>query len=231
MLSLLYPNDQRHSFVFVLMKALESAPSRYDRGMRWLTLGTLDHAYDWLAAHIRSGEHVLDLGCGTGALTLRAAARGAKVTAIDANPRMLAIARRRAQEASLAERITFRERSIGQLDDLPSFDAILAGLVLSELGIEILPYALDTCRHLLRPGGRLLLCDEVWPATSWLRALVAALRAPLAAVTWLLTQQTSHPLDNLETQLQAAGFSLGAQRRYALGMLLALVAERPEEVP
>ncbi|HUW96689.1 MAG TPA: class I SAM-dependent methyltransferase, partial [Anaerolineae bacterium] len=36
---------------YVLMRILESAPSRYDRGLRILTLGRLDRAYDRLASH------------------------------------------------------------------------------------------------------------------------------------------------------------------------------------
>ena len=34
---------------YVLMRILESAPRRYERGMRWLTFGHLDRAYDALA--------------------------------------------------------------------------------------------------------------------------------------------------------------------------------------
>ena len=32
--------------IYILMKILESAPSRYDTGIRLLTLGRLDKAYD-----------------------------------------------------------------------------------------------------------------------------------------------------------------------------------------
>ena len=72
---------------YVLMRILESAPRRYDLGIRLLTLTRLDKAYDRLAGYIERGQRVLDLGCGTGALTLRAAQRGAKVKGIDINAR------------------------------------------------------------------------------------------------------------------------------------------------
>ena len=63
------------------MRVLESAPSRYDRGIRLLTLGQAERAYDRLTAQIEPGWRVLDLGTGTGALALRAAAQGAQARA------------------------------------------------------------------------------------------------------------------------------------------------------
>ena len=44
-----------------------------------------------------AGQRLLDAGCGTGALAIEAARRGAAVTAIDVSPRMIAIARERHQ--------------------------------------------------------------------------------------------------------------------------------------
>ena len=64
---------------YILMKILESAPRRYDKGIYILTFGRVDEAYDRLTSHIKREQRVLDIGCGTGALTLRAAKKGAKV--------------------------------------------------------------------------------------------------------------------------------------------------------
>ena len=86
---------------YVLMRILESAPDRYDQGMRILTLGRIDRAYDRLASRVEEGTRILDIGCGTGALTVRAAQRGARVKGIDVNAAMLEIAARRAREEEL----------------------------------------------------------------------------------------------------------------------------------
>jgi ubiquinone/menaquinone biosynthesis C-methylase UbiE len=68
------------------MRILESAPRRYELGIRLLTLGRLDKAYDRLASHIERGQQVLDIGCGTGALTLRAAKRAGLYCVAVPNP-------------------------------------------------------------------------------------------------------------------------------------------------
>lgn len=50
---------------------------------------------DWLPDDL-TGRRVLDAGCGTGALALAAAARGAHVVAVDISPSLIALARERA---------------------------------------------------------------------------------------------------------------------------------------
>jgi demethylmenaquinone methyltransferase/2-methoxy-6-polyprenyl-1,4-benzoquinol methylase len=50
-----------------LMRLLESAPARYDAGMRVLTLHRVEQIRDALAAAAPSpGTRVLEIGCGTG---------------------------------------------------------------------------------------------------------------------------------------------------------------------
>jgi demethylmenaquinone methyltransferase/2-methoxy-6-polyprenyl-1,4-benzoquinol methylase len=215
----------------VFMRVLESAPSRYDRGIRLLTLGEADALRDWLISHIQSGWRVLDLGAGTGALALRAVSRGAELVAIDVNPAMLDIARRRAGAAGLEECITWREMGVAEMDDFPdrAFDAISAGLCFSELSRDERRYALRQARRILRPEGRLLLLDEVRPASPLHRLLYAVVRIPLVALTWFLTQTSTHPLPDLGALLEQLGFEVVEQRTALFGSLIAVVARPPTE--
>ena len=120
----------------VFMKWLETSPTDYDRGIALLTLGRIRQVYDHIASMIQPGDRVLEVGCGTGALTLRCARRGAQVTAIDISPRMLAVARRRASAAGLAEQVQWHLMdATSATEHFPpsSFDKIIFSLVLSEL--------------------------------------------------------------------------------------------------
>ncbi len=213
------------------MRLLESAPSRYDGGIRLLTLGQAERAYDRLTAHIEPGWRVLDLGTGTGALALRAAARGAEVVALDVNPAMLTVARQKAEIAGIAGRITWQEMGVAELDALPNgnFDAICSGLCFSELTPDERRYALRQARRLLRPAGLLLLADKVRPRQPWKRLLIAVLRAPLAAVTWLLTQTTAHAVPDLPGLVEAAGFEVLEPRVGLLGSWAEVVARCPKK--
>jgi len=216
----------------VLMRVLESAPDRYDRGIHLLTLGQQRAAYNRLAARIEPGWRVLDLGTGTGALALRAAARGAEVVAVDVNPTMLAMAHRKAKAAGLDDRITWREMGVAELDSLSDndFDAVCSGMCLSELTPDERRYALLQARRLLRPGGLLLSADEIRPRGIAQRLLHTAVRVPLVVFTWLLTQTTTHAVPNLVGLIESEGFEVTAVRTALLGAWAEVVARRPKAV-
>jgi ubiquinone/menaquinone biosynthesis C-methylase UbiE len=222
---------QERTLSIVLMRVLESAPSRYDRGIRLLTLGQAEQAYERFAALIEPDWRVLDLGAGTGALALRAAARGAEVVALDVNAQMLAVASRKAVAAGLADRIVWQEMGVAELDSLPgaAFDTICSGLCFSELTPDERRYALGQAQRLLRPGGLLLLADEVRPPRWPQRLLHGLLRAPLSALTWLLTQATTRAVPDLIGLVAAAGFEVVSVRTALLGSWTEVVARRPRE--
>ncbi|MEB8339931.1 class I SAM-dependent methyltransferase [Streptomyces endophyticus] len=104
---------------------------------------------------------VLDLGCGTGSLSLLAAERGHRVTGVDSAPGMLELARRK-----LAGRDA--EFLLGDAAEPPvepgAYDVVLARHVL-----WVLPGTGAVLRRwvsLLRPGGRLVLVEGVWGELS-----------------------------------------------------------------
>jgi ubiquinone/menaquinone biosynthesis C-methylase UbiE len=214
---------------FVLMKILESAPSRYDRGIRMLTLGQVERAYDWLVARIEAGQRVLDIGCGTGALTVRAAQRGARVVGIDVNAHMLDIARQRVAASGQALDVELREMGVAELDGEParSYDVVMSGLCFSELTDGERAFALRQAYRLLNPGGFLLLADEVIPQGVLRFLLHWCIRLPLALLTYLLTQTTTRSLRRLPGNVQAAGFAVECIRLNALEDFAGLVARKP----
>ena len=77
-----------------------------------------------------SGMRVLDAGCGTGALALAAARRGADVLAIDLSPQLVTLAERRIAGMSLHGRIAFRagdmlDETLGRFDFAVAMDSLI----------------------------------------------------------------------------------------------------------
>lgn len=84
---------------------------------------------DWLPADL-SGRRVLDAGCGTGALALEAARRGAHVVAIDLSPTLIALARERAGRAHGAGHVEFKvgdmlHPNLGRFDHVVAMDCLI----------------------------------------------------------------------------------------------------------
>jgi len=176
---------------YIVMKILESVPNRYDKGISILTLGRLGKSYDRLTSHIERGQSVLDIGCGTGALTIRAALRGAKVKGIDINPQMLEIAQKRATETNLTKNIELCEMCVVEIgnEEEETYNVVMSGLCLSELTEDELNYALKEIKRILNPGGLLLIADEAVPKNLLKRAVNWLIRFPLMIITYIFTQK------------------------------------------
>jgi len=83
----------------------------------------------WLPTDMH-GMRLLDAGCGTGALSLAVAARGAQVVAIDLSPQLVTLAAERAAGQPGAARITFRsgdmlDPALGRFDAVVMMDSII----------------------------------------------------------------------------------------------------------
>jgi ubiquinone/menaquinone biosynthesis C-methylase UbiE len=118
---------------------------------------------------------VLDVGAGTGAMSLLAAELGHQVTALDLAPAMLDQARVKARERSVE--VSF---VVARADEPPAgpFDAVMERHVLwtSPNPVE----TLRAWRAVVRPGGRLALFEGIWGRTDGVQrvrdALAEALR-------------------------------------------------------
>jgi len=164
----------------------------------------------WHAHRIGPGDRVLDLACGEGRHSLAAAARGARVVAIDSDPVKLSLARQRAASADLT--IDWRELDLEEeWPELEPFDAVL---VFNYLDRANMPDIL----RLVAPGGLLFMetfleaqREAGWGPTSAAHLLrpgeLARLVAPLRVVHG---REVIEPLD---TDRWRAVASVVAQRK------------------
>ena len=208
----------------VFMKWLETSPKDYDRGIQLLTLGRIQRIKEQIADnYIRDGTRVLEIGCGTGTLTLMMAQRGASVTGIDAAPRMLAEAEKKIKEANLEERVSLKYMDAALIGDrfaAGSFDLIVSTLVFSELPPDDQRFVLEACEKLLAPNGRLVIADEVTPARPFARLLYTLVRLPLVLLTWLITRTTTNSPRGFDSMLAGVGFHTEAAAAYLGGSLI-----------
>jgi ubiquinone/menaquinone biosynthesis C-methylase UbiE len=137
----------------------------YDLLTRVLGMGS---AYDALVAQaeLADGLRVLEIGCGTGNVTVRAkrAAPGTDMIGCDPDPLALARAQRKVQGIT---GIRF-ERAYAQ--ELPfadgEFDRVLSSMMLHHLDDDVKASAAAEIHRVLRPGGELHILDIGGPMTA-----------------------------------------------------------------
>src|SRR5215211_1262298 len=149
-------------------------------------------------ASINPGDSVLDVGCGTGEVTLLAKTRATngKVYGIDPAPEMIAVARNKAARKKLD--IDFR---VGVIESLPfpdaSIDVVTSSLMMHHLPEELKVRGLAEVYRVLKPGGRLLIADFMRPTGSLLNHLFIA---------FTRHQGLKSGIEDLQKLLKAAGF-------------------------
>jgi SAM-dependent methyltransferase len=122
------------------------------------------------AAKPLSGERVIDIGCGAGALSIAAAKSGASVTGVDISEPLVRIARERAASRSASAQFEVADASEWR----PSTQA---DLVISRFGVMFFAEpaaAFANIRVGIKPGGRLAFaCWQPLAENDWASAPVA----------------------------------------------------------
>ena len=189
----------------------------YDGMVNIMTLGqarrlrtlTVDQAL------LQPGEKVLDVGCGTGGVTIPAKLRVGKtgeVKGIDPSPEMIAVARRKASRARLE--IDFR---IGVIESLPfpdeTFDAVTSSMMMHHLPKHIQVKGLSEIKRVLKPDGRLLIADMMRPSTSFSRRFASlvlrhghAMNFGIEDLLELLKEAGFTEIQQLDNQFMSIGF-------------------------
>jgi 2-polyprenyl-3-methyl-5-hydroxy-6-metoxy-1,4-benzoquinol methylase len=148
-----------------------------------------------LSRHGVSGKDVLDVGCGSGEISLIAARLGAKsVRGFDIVPDMVAMASQQAAESPWPDRLVFEVRDIVH-DPIPSADITLIVAV-----VEYYAEIEDLLSRVARATRELLLVVDT-RGPSWRRALRYAL------ARYKRFNLYYHPADDVSKIVKAAGFS------------------------
>jgi ubiquinone/menaquinone biosynthesis C-methylase UbiE len=142
------------------------APHVYDAFVSLFFLGRRRASFEALidAAGVKPGQHVLDVGCGTGyfaRLLARAVGNAGLVVGVDASPEMIRYASDRAQRArncqfqlGTAESLSFPAEH---------FDVVVSSLFMHHLPDDLQLVVVSEMRRVLRPGGTLLIAEAHVP--------------------------------------------------------------------
>lgn len=157
-------------------RQMEKAAPTYDSLMKRMTFGRERELRETTIslAGVKPGDSVLEVGCGTGTLSLAAKRRAGpsgKVCGIDVIPLMIELSQRKAEQAG--EEITFQLASIA---DIPfpenTFDAVMCSFMIFHMSEKVRQKGMAEIHRVLKPNGRLLVLDTATPTRPLLKAFV-----------------------------------------------------------
>ena len=209
----------------------QDAPETSGQTIRWWA-----PAYDavtWLAtfgqepairrqtlktAGLRPGEKVLDVGCGTGTLSIAAGRRvrpDGEVTGIDASPEMIALARRKAARKGSAAGF-----QVAPVETLPfadeSYDVVLSSLMLHHLPDDVKEKGMAEVFRVLKPGGRFVAVDLTAAGTSFASRVIRLIGHKMPR------DYAARLISGMET----AGFTDVAEKKTRFGYLAFITATK-----
>lgn len=134
----------------------------YDELFTASSIGQAQRASVWteLRKAFRSGDRVLEIGCGTGVDACFLGSYGVRVVACDCSPRMLAVATRRVRETGNSEFVQpqlLGAEEICELREERTFDGAFSNFGALNC-VEDLRRLASDLGQVLRPGATMLLC-------------------------------------------------------------------------
>ena len=227
----------------IIADRMESLTRYYDRWMNLITGGQDRRVRDVVLSYIEPGDQVLDVGCGTGTLAIKATQKRAQVIGIDQSSAMLKLAwekalylsspwslgpgtkgRTSAQAGSVEVDFRLAQAQSLHLDE--KFDVVTATFTLSEISPDEAEMVVADLAELLKLDGKMIVADEARPTRAFQRFVSGLQRGIVALLTFFAIEERPTHLHNLRTLLEAVGLAVMAEQDFQGGALRLVVAER-----
>ena len=126
-----------------------------DETLEQAQLNKLDHILR--KVQLRPDDRLLDVGCGWGALVIRAAQQGARAVGVTLSENQFRFANARIAALGLSDRCEVRLQDYRDIPEVGGYDKIVSVGMFEHVGVKNLPIYFERLHKLLRDGGAMLM--------------------------------------------------------------------------
>ncbi len=179
----------------------------------------------YLLEKIDKNRSVLDIGCGNGDFAISCAKKVSKVIGLDVSKKMIENAKKNAKRNNI-KNVTFYQEDLFSFDLEEKFDYVTLVYFLNVFPDEdSVETVLKKAISHLKPGGYLLIADELKPANAVLSGLISLFRMPVFTFFYLTTGLRYHKIHDLEKLLTRSGIQMIEEKRFLFQYCSVLVGK------
>jgi 2-polyprenyl-3-methyl-5-hydroxy-6-metoxy-1,4-benzoquinol methylase len=192
----------------------DSISSIYNQITNANSLNQTVKSKEYLVGLVRPDTSALELGCGNGILGISLAKKGLSVTGLDLSKKMITNAKKRSKEEGLTN-IRFEVTDLLSYDTDEKFDYVVLPYILNVFPDEqsVSEVVKKAISH-LKPGGHLLIADEMRPKNALLSICVNILRIPVFMFFMITTGMSYHKIHDLKNIMEKLNIEIIEEKRF-----------------
>ena len=186
----------------------------YDQLTNIISLYQTVKTKDYLLRNLNKNKSLLDIGCGNGDFAISCASKVAKVVALDVSNKMIRHARANARDNNL-KNVKFILKDFFSFRSDIKFDYVTLVYFLNVfLNEDMVEMVLKKARSHLKPGGYMLIADELEPTSMVLSQMVNIFRLPVFNFFYVTTGLRYHKIHDLEKVLKRLDIKIIEEKRF-----------------
>jgi ubiquinone/menaquinone biosynthesis C-methylase UbiE len=192
----------------------DSISSIYNQFTDAVSLNQTAMTKAYLVEFVENERSVLEIGCGNGDMGISIAKKGLRVTGLDISKNMIRNAQRKSINNGLTN-IRFEQTDFLSYDTDEKFDYVILPYFLNIFpDEEVVKRILKKAISHMKPGGYILIADELNPNNLILSIIVNILRIPVFLFFQITTGMKYHRIHDLEKILATLNMEIIEEKRF-----------------
>jgi ubiquinone/menaquinone biosynthesis C-methylase UbiE len=186
----------------------------YDQFTDLISLYQTARSKEYLQEKIDKNKTVLEIGCGNGKLTISCSKKCSSAVGLDISKNMIENAKKNASRENI-KNVKFFQEDFFSFQPNEKFDYVILSYFLNVFPNEAAAEkVLKRASTLVKPGGLILIADELEPKNTILSIIINTLRIPVFNFFYITTGLKYHRIHDLNKIMRHSGIQPIEEKRF-----------------